>query len=50
MNTSSYAGIGRNSVKFDDMGRNWMSGIPELNDDEFDGLVACGNVQLCGIG
>jgi hypothetical protein len=50
MNTSGYAGIGGNSVKFDVMGRNWMSGIPELNDDEFDGLVACGNVQLCGIG
>ena len=44
MNTSAYAGIGRNSVKFDGMGRNWMSGIPELNDDEFDGLARCRNV------
>jgi hypothetical protein len=44
MNTSTYAGIDRNSVKFDGMGRTWMSVIPELNDDEFDGLVRCRNV------
>jgi len=44
MNASTYAGIGRNSVKLDGMGRNWMSGIPELDDDEFDGLVRCRNV------
>jgi hypothetical protein len=46
MNTSAYAGIGRNSVKFDGMGRNWMSGIRELNDDddESDGLARCRNV------
>jgi hypothetical protein len=44
MNASTYAGIGRTSVKFDGMGMNWMSGIPELNDDEFDGLVQCRNV------
>jgi hypothetical protein len=44
MNTSTYAGIGRNSVKFDGTGRNGISGIPELNDDEFDGLVRYGNV------
>jgi hypothetical protein len=28
----------------DGMGRNWMSGIPELHDDEFDGLMRCRNV------
>jgi len=44
MNTSAYAGIGRNSVKFDCMGRNWISGIPESNDDKFDGLARCRNV------
>jgi len=37
-------GIGRNQQESAGIGRNWMSGIPELNDDEFDGLARCRNV------